>query len=118
GLSWLLPRLIGLARANELLLSSRIFTTDEALEMGLLNGIFPAEELLSSVHDYARTLIESVSPGSLATTKRQIYTDLHRDVRSSVETAQGLLDRMTQEPDFAEAVSAWLEKRKPSWKDR
>ena len=118
GLSWLLPRLIGLARANELLLSSRIFTTDEALAMGLVNGIFPAQDLLASVHDYAVSLIESVSPGSLAATKRQIYTDLHRDVGSSVEAAQGLLDSMTQDADFAEAVSAWLEKRNPRWKDR
>ena len=118
GLSWLLPRLIGLARANELLLSSRVFMTDEALEMGLLNGLFPAEELLPRVHDYAVSLIQSVSPGSLSATKRQIYTDLHRDVGSSVEEAQARLDRMTTEPDFGEAVSAWLEKRQPNWGPR
>lgn len=115
GLSWLLPRLVGLARANELLLSSRVFSTDEAFAMGLVNGLFSAEELLPRVHDYAVSLIQSVSPGSLATTKRQIYTDLHRDVGSSVEAAQALLDTMTTESDFREAVSAWLEKRNPDW---
>ena len=116
GLSWLLPRLIGLARANELLLSSRVFMTDEAFEMGLVNGLFSAEELLPRVHDYAVSLIESISPGSLSSTKRQIYTDLHRDVGSSVKEAQERLDRMTTEADFREAVSAWLEKRHPDWR--
>ena len=42
GLSWLLPRLIGLTRATELLLSSRVFMTEEAFEIGLLNGLFPS----------------------------------------------------------------------------
>ena len=115
GLSWLLPRLIGLARANDLLLSSRVFYTDEALELGLLNGLFPTDELLPRVHEYAMQLVGSVSPASLAATKRQIYTDLHRDVANSVKEAQSLLDRMTKEDDYREAVSAWLEKRSPRW---
>ena len=110
-----MPRLIGLSRANELLLSSRVFMTDEALEMGLVNGLFSAEELLPRVQEYAVGLIRSVSPGSLASTKRQIYMDLHRDVGSSVKDAQERLDRMTTEADFREAVSAWLEKRDPNW---
>ena len=49
GLSWLLPRLIGLTRANDLLLSSRVFLSDEAMELGLLNGLLPQGELLPEV---------------------------------------------------------------------
>jgi enoyl-CoA hydratase/carnithine racemase len=116
GLSWLLPRLIGLTAANDLLLSSRVFLTDEAMSLGLFNGLFPPDELLPRTYAYARHLAETVSPASVATTKRQIYTDLHRDVASSVEEANRLLERMMTEPDYREAVAAYTEKRPPRWK--
>jgi enoyl-CoA hydratase/carnithine racemase len=115
GLSWLLPRLIGLTRANELLLSSRIFLTDEAFELGLLNALLEPEELMPYTYDYARRLADTVSPASLRETKRQIYTDLHRDVGSAVRESDALLDRMTTEADYREAVAAFLEKRPPQW---
>jgi enoyl-CoA hydratase/carnithine racemase len=115
GLSWLLPRLIGLTRANDLLLSSRIFSTDEAFEMGLVNALLEPDELLPHSYEYARRLADEVSPGSLRETKRQIYTDLHRDVGSAVREAEALLDRMMGEPDYREAVAAFTEKRPPRW---
>jgi enoyl-CoA hydratase/carnithine racemase len=117
GLSWLLPRLIGLTRANELLLSSRIFTTDEALELGLLNALLEPAELLPHTYDYARRLADTVSPGSLRETKRQIYSDLHRDVGSSVREADALLRRMMTETDYEEGVAAFQERRPPRWGD-
>ena len=115
GLSWLLPRLMGVTRANDLLLSSRIFLTDEAFEMGLLNALLEPDELLPHTYEYARRLIDEVSPGSLRETKRQIYTDLHRDVGSAVREADSLLERMMTEADYREAVAAYLEKRPPRW---
>lgn len=118
GLSWLLPRLIGLTRANELLLSSRHFSTDEAFELGLLNALLEPDELLPYTYDYARRLCDTVSPASLRETKRQIYTDLHRDVGSSVREAGELLDRMTRDADYREAVAAYTEKRPPRWSGR
>lgn len=115
GLSWLLPRMIGLAKANDLLLTSRVFYTDEAMELGLLNGLYEPDELLPRSIEYARRLAASVSPASVATTKRQIYTDLHRDAASSVREANELLDKMMGESDYREAVSAYVEKRPPRW---
>jgi len=115
GLSWLLPRMIGLTRANELLLSSRIFFAEEALTLGLVNAVLPPDELLPHTYAYARDLIATVSPGSLRETKRQIYTDLHRDVAAAVRASNGLVPRMTTEPDFAEGVAAFVEKRTPRW---
>ena len=56
GLSWLLPRLIGLTRANDLLLSSRIILAEEAAEMGLVNAVLPPEELMAHTHAYASEL--------------------------------------------------------------
>ncbi len=115
GLSWLLPRLIGVTHANDLLLSSRVFLTDEAFEMGLLNGLLEPQELLPHTYAYARRLVDEVSPGSLRETKRQIYSDLHQDVASAVRAADALLDEMTTQPDYREAVAAFSEKRPPRW---
>ena len=116
GLSWLLPRMIGLTRANELLLSSRVFTAEEALVMGLVNEVLPADEVLARTLDYGRALRDSVAPNSLRQTRWQIYRDLHREVGESVRDSEALLDEMMKEPDYAEGVAAFVEKRPPRWK--
>jgi len=112
GLSWLLPRIVGLGHANDLLLSSRVVLAEEAEQLGLVNRVVHPDDLLPHTYDYARTLL-SVSRGSLARTKRQTYTDLHRDVGTSIEEAAALLEEMMTEPDFAEGVAAMTEKRPP-----
>ncbi len=116
GLSWLLPRLIGLTCANELLLSSRKFTTDEALEMGLVNAVVPREDLLAHAYDYVGNLVRTVSPASLKATRRQIYADLHRDVAAAVEESESLVEEMMRDADFEEGVTAFNEKRDPRWR--
>ena len=113
GLSWLLPRLIGLTRANDLLLTSRTFLAEEAERIGLVNAVLPAEELLPHTYTYARTLAENTSPASVRETKRQVYADLHRGVGAAIEDAEGLLNQMAKGPQYSEGVSALVEKRKP-----
>src|SRR5271156_386480 len=76
GLSWLLPRLIGAARAADVLLSSRVVLAEEAHEMGLVASVVPQEELAAAAAAYAGDLAASIAPGSLAATKRQLYLDL------------------------------------------
>ncbi|HEY8616182.1 enoyl-CoA hydratase-related protein [Phenylobacterium sp.] len=116
GLSWLLPRIVGLTHANDILLSSRVFTAEEAMAMGFLNRIVAPERLMDEAVAYARTLARSVAPGSARETKRQIYRDLHRDAASSVRAAEALLEAMVREPDYKEGVKAWTEKRPPAWR--
>ncbi len=116
GLSWLLPRMIGLTRANELLLSSRVFLAEEALAMGLVNAVYPQDELMDEVYAYTEELIRTVSPQSLAQTRWQIYRDLHRNVAESVQASEALLDEMMREDDYREGLAAFLEKRAPAWR--
>ncbi len=117
GLSWLLPRLVGLTRAADVLLSSRVLLAEEAAEMGLVNRVTPAEELLGVVHGYARVLATEVSPASLAATKLQLYADLHRDAATAARDAEERLRSMMAGPDFAEGVAALAARRPPHFAD-
>ncbi len=115
GLSWMLPRIVGLGRANDLLLTSRVFTSDEALELGFVNALYEPEALLEETYAYVRQMITTVAPNSLKQTRWQIYRDLHRDVASSVKESERLLNDMMGEDDYKEGVQAFVEKRPPDW---
>ncbi len=118
GTSWILPRLVGLGRAMEIMLTSRVVTAEEAERIGLVTAVWPPDEVLDRAVAWTDQLLASVSPGSLATTRRQTYTDLHGDAASSVRAFRGLIDEMTTEADFAEGVAAWRERRPPQWTGR
>ncbi|MDJ0920901.1 MAG: enoyl-CoA hydratase-related protein [Henriciella sp.] len=115
GLSWLLPRLIGGARALELLLSSRKFLTEEAHAMGLVHRLVAREDLMDETRAYVADMITRVSPEALKQSKRQTYLDFHRDVGASVREANALLNEMVQQPDYKEAIKAFLDKRPADW---
>ncbi len=115
GLSWMLPRIMGLGRANDILLTSRVFTSDEAYTLGFANALFSPETLMAQTYAYVRNMIETVSPNSLRQTRWQIYRDLHRDVAAAVNESEVLLNQMMTEPDYKEGVQAFIEKRKPRW---
>jgi enoyl-CoA hydratase/carnithine racemase len=117
GLSWVLPRLVGLGHAADLLLSSRVVLAEEAATMGLVNKVLPPDELLPHTYAYARALATEVSPASLRETKRQIYGEQHDDVGTAVERSVALIDEMMGGADYAEGVRAWTERRAPDFPD-
>jgi enoyl-CoA hydratase/carnithine racemase len=117
GLSWLLPRLIGVTRAADLLLSSRVVLAEEAEQLGLVNRALPAADLLPHTYAYARQLATEIAPSSLAASKLQLYRDLHGDVATSVRDAGTRLADMMRGADFAEGVAALTEKRPPAFPD-
>lgn len=115
GLSWVLPRLVGLGRGLDLLLTSRVILAEEALGWGLVNQIHPADQLLGNTVDYAEQLASSVSAGALSASRAMTYADLHRDVGSSiVDSVQRLTDMMGG-AEYREGVAALVEKRPPNF---
>ncbi|HKP91340.1 MAG TPA: enoyl-CoA hydratase [Thermoleophilaceae bacterium] len=113
GISWILPRLVGPARALDLLLSGRVVLAEEAAAMGLVNLAVPAESVLERALAYARELATHSSPASMATMKRQVYGDLERGLEESVADANRLMVESFSQPDFAEGVASFVERRDP-----
>jgi enoyl-CoA hydratase/carnithine racemase len=113
---WIVPRLIGASRAMELLLTGRLFTGAEALEMGLASRAVERDQVLPVAMELAQDMAENVAPLSAAVTKRLLYRFLGEPDRAA---AQELEARafwwMGQQSDCAEGVTAFLEKRPPNW---
>lgn len=113
GLSWLLPRLIGMTRAADVLISSRKLKAGDTEGWGLFNEVVDADDLMDVTYAYARTLATEVSPASTAVTKRALWTDQHRDAATAVTDSGALLTAMMGDPDYREGVAALLERRPP-----
>jgi enoyl-CoA hydratase/carnithine racemase len=111
----MLPRLIGLPNALDLLLSARIVGAEEALQLGLVNRVFPAETFLNEVRGYARELAQMVSPRSVAAIKGQVYSALFQTLeQATLASERAMLESLGSE-DFKEGVAHFLEKRAPSF---
>jgi enoyl-CoA hydratase/carnithine racemase len=113
GMSWILPRLVGPARALDLLFSARVVLAEEAAELGLMNHV--SDDPLGAAVAYARDLAVNCSPASMAAMKRQVYGDLERGLQLSLEDANRLMVESLQAPDFVEGVASFVEKREPSF---
>lgn len=113
GTSWLLPRLIGLGRAYEMLLTGRFVLADEAERIGLISEVVAAENLLERAFECA-ALICSNSPVGVELTKAVVQTNVDAP---SLEAAIALENRnqvlSVQTSDMAEALHAFREKRAP-----
>ncbi|MFV0309708.1 MAG: enoyl-CoA hydratase-related protein [Desertimonas sp.] len=115
GMSWVLPRLVGVTRAADLLLSGRVVTGAETAEWGLWNDVLDdGDATLQRAHDYATTLATTAGPNAVAMTKRQLYDDLLRhDVGAAVDDAGRLLNEAMATPEYREGVAALRERRPP-----
>jgi enoyl-CoA hydratase/carnithine racemase len=115
GTSWILPRLVGVTRAADLLLSGRVVTGAETADWGLWNGVADdGAAALQLARDYAARLVAGAGPNALRMTKRQLYDDLlSHDVGGAVEQAARLLDEAMGTAEYREGVAALRERRSP-----
>jgi enoyl-CoA hydratase/carnithine racemase len=115
GASWMLPRLVGAGNAMDLLLSGRAVTADEAHAMGLVNRVYPPDELVPAAQAYARDLAANCSPMAMQAVKAQVAADWTRDLEASQEEAARLVKEPARRPDFGEGVASFTEKRAPNF---
>ncbi|MBZ5604505.1 MAG: enoyl-CoA hydratase [Acidobacteriia bacterium] len=115
GLAWILPRIVGLGNAIELMYTSKIADAQEALRMGLVTRVLPEENFLGSVQEFARDLAANVSPRSLRIMKRQIYTGLLQNLGEAFDLAIEEMKASFGTEDFREGVAHFLEKRQAAF---
>jgi enoyl-CoA hydratase len=118
GVSWMLPRVVGMGHASELMLTGRLIDADEALRIGLVNRVVPAEELIDNAFAVAAE-IASNSPFGLRLTKQALHVNVDAGSMESaveVENRNQVLASRTQ--DMTEAITAFLQKRPPDFKNR
>jgi enoyl-CoA hydratase/carnithine racemase len=117
GSAYLLPRIVGLGRATELLLLGDKVTSQRALEIGLANSVVADDELPGAASALARRLADGPA-FAYANTKVLLTRELDMDLGSAVELEAMTQALLMKSEDFAEFYTAWSEGRKPAWKGR
>ncbi len=105
---------IGEKRTRDLLLSGRLFTSEEAERLGLVNEVVPAEQLAERADELAQALKEN-SPQSIAATKHLMATQNRAWLDAAIGHAMSANAEVRAMHDFHEGVAAFLEKRRPVW---
>ncbi len=115
GISWLLPRTVGMAHAADLLFSARKVRADEALAMGLVSRVIPLPDLEAEVMAYAQMLASEVSPRSLREMKREIWNAQFQTLGQAIDAANIDMRGSFTSADFKEGVAHFVEKRGPAF---
>jgi enoyl-CoA hydratase/carnithine racemase len=115
GAAWLLPRLVGQARAADLLLSGRTITGADAATIGLVNRAVDGAETLAETLNYARELVEGAAPASWRTMKQQLVDAERQSLHEAYEHSIELMASALASADHREGIAAWREKRPPSF---
>ena len=118
GISWLLPRLVGMANAADLLYSARKFDAAEALRLGMLNRVCRPEALMPEVMDYARMLATEVSPRSMREMKREMWQAQFQTLAQAIDDANADMPASFHSEDFREGIAHFVERRKPAFTGR
>ena len=111
GSSWMLPRIVGLARAVEMAVTGRLVDAQEALAMGLVNRVVPADKLMETAREVAGHIANKCSPLGVADAKRLVYKHLFTDLATAIRDDDESMTAMTKSEDFKEGVKAFMEKR-------
>lgn len=117
GASWMLPRLVGVTNALDLLFTARTLLTEEAAAMGLVKAL-PTEGLLEAVQAVAANMVREASPRSIGVIKRQVYDGLLQSLDEAWQRADAEMVESFDSEDFREGVAHFLERRPPAFSGR
>jgi enoyl-CoA hydratase/carnithine racemase len=115
GLSWTLPRVVGLAHAFDLLLSARTIDGTEAARLGLVNRVVSHDDLLAVTRAYALDMATHCSPRSLAVIKREVLQHLSTTLDHAEREAATYMFESFGRADFREGVASFIERRPPKF---
>jgi len=117
GISWTMPRIAGVGNAMDILLSGRKFVAEEAKQLGLVQRVFPKDQLVKETIAYAEDIAKNVPANSLSIIKQQIISHQHSDAETALRQSNRLMLLSTTKanPDFEEGVSSYVQKRAPKF---
>jgi enoyl-CoA hydratase/carnithine racemase len=117
GGTWILPRLVGWAKASEIFFTGRKLDAQQCLELGLVNSVVPADQLMDEVKKLANEIADN-APLSVQATKRMMRLGLDESFEANVHHVLMQLLPLMRTKDFREGISAYIEKRKPEFTGR
>ena len=117
GSTYLLPRLVGMGKASELILTSKMIDAREAKEIGLVNEVVPASELARVSYEMAGS-IAKLPPLAVQLNKRGLLEAMHSDLPTMLRYEALALAHLLKTEDHKEAVQAFMEKREPVYKGK
>lgn len=117
GASYFLPRLVGMGKACELILTGKMIDAREAKEIGLVNQIVPAAELIKVAYELAAS-IAKLAPLALMVSKRLLNRGLDADLYTQLQYESYSINYLFSTEDFEEASKAFVEKRQPVFKGK
>lgn len=117
GGAYFLPRLVGTAKALEMLLTGDVITAEEAMQLGIVNRVVPHDNLMEETMKLARK-IAGRPPLAIRMMKRAVYQAQTSTLRAHLDYISSQLSLLSETQDHIEAATAFLEKRKPAFKGK
>lgn len=116
GSFWFLPRLVGLGRAMDWMITGRVFPASEALAAGLVHAVHEPDELLAQAYELASSIVANTAPVSVAITRQMLYrASPYQSLQDEHRLESLLVRELVQRPDAVEGVMSFLQRRPPEF---